>query len=209
MGRSVSRLQRALLALTVASVAIPVAAEDAPERRSIRQLASELAERFGEDRVELRVRDEVLRIEPIGRRISEEPALFTSRISSKALVSAMNREREARGLQPLRPNRRLSLAAGDRLEDMFELRYFAHVSPDGREPFEVIQERGYAFSEAGENLAAGFASADAVVSAWMKSPGHRENLLSPSFEEVGVAVCDDAPADGMRGHTFVAIYGAE
>ncbi|MCA1734131.1 MAG: CAP domain-containing protein, partial [Acidobacteria bacterium] len=88
-------------------------------------------------------------------------------------------------------------------------RYFSHISPDGREPFEVIEDRGYDFREAGENLAAGFASAKLVVAAWMRSPGHRDNLLSPSFEAVGVAICDDAPTEDMRGHTFVALYGAE
>lgn len=191
------------------SVAPNLYAEAGKERRSMRRLAAELAVRLGEEQVELRAGDSLVEIEAIGLRENEEPAAFRTRIPATALLDAMNREREARGLAPLRLSRRLTLAAGDRLAEMMERRYFSHVSPDGRAPFEVIEERGYDFREAGENLAAGFASANLVVAAWMKSPGHRENLLSPSFEAVGVAICDDAPTDDMRGHTFVALYGAE
>ena len=196
------------LSLTVTMQAGPGEA-GSTHRRSMRQLAAELAERLGEDRVELRAHDQVVEIEPIGSRESEVPAQFRTRVPSYALIQAMNRKREAYGLAPLKLNHRLALAAGDRLAEMIEQGYFAHVSPSGREPFDAIQERGYDFREAGENLAAGFASAESVVSAWMRSPGHRENLLSPAFEEVGVAICDDAPTDEMRGHTFVALYGAK
>lgn len=196
-----------LLSAVIADVA--VAEEIEPRRRGMRQLAAELAGRFGESGIELRAGPAVLEIEEVGSRENDEPARFATRIAPRSLVDAMNRERQSRGVAPLRLSRRLSLAAGDRLGEMLERRYFAHVSPEGREPFEVIEERGYDFSEAGENLAAGFSSANAVVAAWMKSPGHRDNLLSPAFEEVGVAICREAPGEGMRGHTFVALYGAE
>lgn len=209
MVKSVDRMVLAFLALALTLHAVPAGAEESAQRRSMRQLAAELAERLGEERIELRAHNQPVEIEAIGIRESEEPALFKTRIPSHALIVAMNRERESRGLAPLKRSRRLSLAAGDRLAEMMEEGYFAHVSPTGREPFDAIQERGYDFSDAGENLAAGFASARSVVSAWMKSPGHRENLLSPDFEEVGVAICADAPTDAMRGHTFVALYGAK
>lgn len=209
MSGSLRKLRPAVLALLCLAVAIPAAARNDSGHTSMRKLAAELAARFGEDRVELRAHNELVPIEQIGQRASEEPALFATRIPAEALIRAMNRQREEHGAPPLKLSRRLSLAAGDRLEEMMDRGYFAHVSPEGREPFDVIEERGYDFRNAGENLAAGFSSAEAVVSAWMKSPGHRENLLSASFEDVGVAICDDAPADGMRGHTFVALYGAE
>ncbi len=198
------------MALAIVSNVVPQAwAAGGAEHRSMRRLAAELESRLGQNQVELRAGQASLKIGAVGQRETEEPVVFRSRIPATALLDAMNRERTARGLEPLRLSRRLSLAAGDRLAEMLEQHYFAHVSPDGRVPFEVIEERGYDFRKAGENLASGFASAKLVVAAWMRSPGHRDNLLSPSFEAVGIAVSDAAPTDEMRGHTFVALYGAE
>ena len=124
----------------------------------------------------------------------------------KAVVDDMNRERAARGLEPLRINPRLSQAAGDRATDMFSKHYFQHVSPDGISPFSWAEKRGYAYHEIGENLALGYRSADEVVDGWMHSPGHRANVLG-DYDEVGVAVVDGSPTPGYRGPTVVAIYG--
>lgn len=197
-------------ALTI-MLAVPLPAGEDPCHADLRGLAADLAERFGSDQVELRAGGTAIEIERecFGARLEEAPPVFTSRIAPSAVLHVMNRERAAQGLPPFGFDARLALAAADRIEDMRELRYFAHVSPEGRKPFELILERGYDFREAGENLAAGFASAESVVAAWMKSPGHRANILSPRFEQVGVAICSDPPKDGMRGHVFVALYGTE
>lgn len=124
-----------------------------------------------------------------------------------AIVSAMNRERVAHGLTPLDVNVRLEAAADDRIADMFEKRYFSHVSPDGIQPWSWVDERGYSYREVGENLALGYPSADSIVDGWMHSPGHRANVLGAHFREVGVAVSQASPANGYRGPTVVAIYG--
>jgi uncharacterized protein YkwD len=127
---------------------------------------------------------------------------------SDAIVAAMNRERAAYGLPPLRLNSKLSLAAQDRITDMFDQRYFAHVAPDGTQPFVWLARHGYAYRTAGENLAVGYGTAGRVVGGWMNSPGHRANILGSGFDEVGVAIASGAPLRGYAGPTIVAIYAS-
>ncbi|MFL6248040.1 MAG: CAP domain-containing protein [Thermoanaerobaculia bacterium] len=129
------------------------------------------------------------------------------RTAADAIVAAMNRERTARGLRPLRLNTRLSLAATDRIDDMFAKNYFAHVSPDGLQPFVWARARGYRYRLIGENLAVGYRGTT-VVDGWMRSPAHRDNILQRGFDEVGIAIADGAPRRGYRGPTVVAMYGA-
>lgn len=136
---------------------------------------------------------------------------FTSRpsgITATALVAAMNRERAAYGLQPLRLNPRLSLAASDRVNDMFEKHYFDHVSPDGVDPFTWADKRGYDYTEIGENLAVGYRTADDIVDSWMHSPAHRENILKPVYREIGIATAAASPTHKFAGPLVVAMYGS-
>ena len=120
----------------------------------------------------------------------------------------MNQERIAHGLRPLQINVELSLAANDRVQDMFARHYFAHVAPDGTEPFAWMEKRGYNYHEAGENLAVGYRSAASIVQGWMSSPGHRANILGTAFEDVGVAIAEGSPTDAFHGPLVVALYGA-
>jgi uncharacterized protein YkwD len=124
-----------------------------------------------------------------------------------SLLDAMNRERVAHGLHPLRLNERLTLAATDRMRDMFEKHYFDHTSPDGIDPFSWLDKRGYDYAEAGENLSVGYATAADIVDGWMKSPAHRVNVLNEHFDEVGVAVTAASPTHKRMGPTVVALYG--
>jgi uncharacterized protein YkwD len=126
----------------------------------------------------------------------------------QSIVDAMNRERARYGLRPLRLDARLSLAANDRANDMFAKHYFDHVSPDGINPFTWVLNRGYRYSIVGENLALGFRTSSAVVGGWMHSPGHRENILTSAFDEVGIAIGNGSPTRGYRGPLVVALYGA-
>ena len=125
-----------------------------------------------------------------------------------AIVEAMNRERAGYGLPPLRLNESLSLAAQDRITDMFDQRYFAHVAPDGTQPFVWLARHGYSYRRAGENLAVGYGTAGRVVGGWMSSPGHRANILGSGFDEVGIAIAPGAPLRGYAGPTIVAIYAS-
>lgn len=109
-------------------------------------------------------------------------------ISVADLLTYTNIQRQAEGLPPLRLNDKLSQAAEAKAQDMFAQNYWAHVAPDGTTPWVFIKGAGYEYLYAGENLARGFDSGSAVVDAWMASPTHRENLLSPNYTDIGFAV---------------------
>ena len=129
-------------------------------------------------------------------------------VSRGSLLQAMNEQRALRGLPPLHRNARLDEAAHDRIHDMFEFRYFAHVAPDGTEPFVWVRQRGYRYTRVGENLAMGQTAARQVVQQWMASPGHRANILG-NFADTGIAIVSGTPTGRSRGYTFVAMYGRE
>lgn len=130
-------------------------------------------------------------------------------MSAESVVDAMNRERAARGLAPLRLNARLNAAAQDRARDMFAKHYFEHVSPDGIDPFSWVDREGYDYTVIGENLATGYGTATSVVDGWMDSPGHRENILERDFRDVGIAIAAGSPQPPYGGPLVVAVYGAQ
>lgn len=109
-------------------------------------------------------------------------------ITTAQLLEYTNLEREANGLPPLTLNPELTHAAQLKAKDMFAKDYWAHVSPDGTTPWVWIRDSGYNYLYAGENLARGFDSSQDVVTAWMNSPEHRANLLSPNYTDIGFAV---------------------
>jgi uncharacterized protein YkwD len=160
-------------------------------------LAADLERALGADHVEINGRP---------ARASAVPERHASAFES-AVIDAMNRERSAHGLPPLDINFRLEAAADDRIADMFDKHYFSHMSPDGIQPWNWVDQRGYDYRKVGENLALGYTSAESVVDGWMHSPGHRANVLGAHFREVGVSVSQASPTNGYRGPTVVAIYG--
>jgi len=112
---------------------------------------------------------------------------FASEITPENIVSAVNKEREVRNIQPLKVNSKLQNAAGNKSTDMIVRNYFEHYAYS-LTPWQFIANQNYDYSVAGENLAMGFSSSEGVVNAWMNSPAHRANLLNSEFEEVGVGV---------------------
>lgn len=111
-----------------------------------------------------------------------------SYLSASGIIKWTNTQREGQGLGPLHENLSLRKAAEAKLEDMFAQQYFEHKSPDGKTPADVIKSTGYAYVVVGENLALGnFIDDQALVQAWMDSPGHRANILHAKFEEIGTA----------------------
>jgi uncharacterized protein YkwD len=125
-----------------------------------------------------------------------------------AVVDAMNAERATHGLAPLHIDPKLVAAASDRLSDMFDGHYFAHRSPTGLQPWQWVEQEGYSYHDAGENLAVGYPSASSIVDGWMHSPGHRANVLGGQYVDVGVAVAPGSPTHDFIGPTVVAIYGS-
>lgn len=97
--------------------------------------------------------------------------------------------RDNGGLPPLSLNDKLSDAAAAKMNDLFAKQYFEHVSPTGIGPSELAARAGYDYVVIGENLALGnFKDDQALIQAWMDSPGHRANILGASYSEIGIAV---------------------
>lgn len=114
---------------------------------------------------------------------------LTANFNADDLLLQTNAKRVENGLPPLQLNPQLSQAASMKGQDMLAKNYWAHNAPDGTTPWVFIKNSGYEYVYAGENLARGFSSAPDVVNAWMESKmGHRENLLSPNYDDVGFAV---------------------
>jgi len=88
---------------------------------------------------------------------------------------------------PLRWNQKLEQAAASHSADMAAKDYFSHTSADGRTLTDRIEATGYAWSSLGENIAAGQATVADVIDGWMGSDGHCANLMSPAFDETGLA----------------------
>lgn len=108
-------------------------------------------------------------------------------ITSAGIIDATNRERIARDLPPLQVNTKLTESAMRKTNDMITRQYFEHDSPSGKGVADLGREVGYDYVVMGENLALGnFATSDDVVKAWMDSPGHRANMLSSNYQEIGV-----------------------
>lgn len=107
---------------------------------------------------------------------------------ASALVQLTNRAREEQGLKTLSVSSLLVRSSGLRAHDMAEKSYFSHVSPDGHRLSYFLKAAGYAYHEAGENLAMGFSDAQSAMQGWMKSPTHYANVVDPVFSEVGISV---------------------
>jgi len=128
-------------------------------------------------------------------------------ITTAQLLEYTNLERGANGLPPLKMNTDLTNAAQMKANDMFKNDYWAHVSPNGTTPWVWIRDSGYNYLYAGENLARGFNSTSDVVTAWMNSPEHRANLLSPNYTDIGFAV-EDGTLTGTETTLVVQEFGS-
>lgn len=113
---------------------------------------------------------------------------FFSAIAADRLISLVNQERQARNLSTLTLNNNLNSVAYLKVNDMLAKDYFDHTSPAGLTPWYWFKQIGYNYAFAGENLAMGFVETDAVFHAWMNSPSHRDNILNPNYQEIGLAV---------------------
>ena len=113
--------------------------------------------------------------------LSETVASFEAEV-----VRLVNDIRQQNGLKPLRENWELSRVARYKSQDMQENRYFAHNSPTYGTPFQMVKSFGLSFRTAGENIAKGYTTPQAVVNGWMNSSGHRANILNASYTQIGV-----------------------
>ena len=131
-----------------------------------------------------------------------------------AILCLHNRIRADRGLPLLKENARLRRAAVAHSADMVSRGFFEHTTPNGVTMVERIMASRYASPRAGwalgENLAWGtgaLATPQAIMKAWMDSPGHRANVVKRAYREIGIGVVTGVPSDRDRGATYTADFG--
>lgn len=131
---------------------------------------------------------------------------YASDISVTDVVSQTNAQRATAGLPALTFNTTLSQAANAKAQDMFAKQYWAHKSPEGVEPWAFINDSGYTYIAAGENLARDFMNTTEMMTAWMGSPTHRANIMNPRYQEIGIAVVNGS-LEGMETTLVVQMFG--
>ena len=109
----------------------------------------------------------------------------------RQVVELVNVQRARNGLQPLSLDAELCRFARVKSQDMHDNRYFDHTSPTYGSPFDMMRQFGITYASAGENIAMGYSTPEAVVNAWMNSSGHRANILSTKYTTLGVGFVSD------------------
>jgi hypothetical protein len=144
-------------------------------------------------------------------RLLDNPSLhilgFTSSISIDEVVRATNEQRASAGLKPLVYNEKLADAARRKAANMFSENYWAHNAPSGKSPWTWFKEAGYSYVFAGENLAKDFGDTSRMMSAWMASQTHKDNIVNPKYSEIGLAVVPGT-LEGKETVLVVQLFGA-
>ena len=104
----------------------------------------------------------------------------------KEVIRLVNEIRAKNGLRPLEYDWQLSRVARIKSQDMKDNGYFSHTSHTYGSPFQMMKSFGITYRSAGENIAKGYKTPQAVVDGWMNSSGHRANILNSSFTHIGV-----------------------
>lgn len=133
---------------------------------------------------------------------------YAANIAPSEVIRLTNEKRAQNGLPPLIDNPSLDRAAQAKGADMLSKGYWAHVAPDGIQPWAFFMNVGYNYRYAGENLARDFANPSSAIDAWMASPSHRENLLSPKYKEIGIGVVEGKLA-GVDTTIVVQFFGTK
>ncbi|MEH3054868.1 MAG: CAP domain-containing protein [Patulibacter minatonensis] len=147
------------------------------------------------------------------------PAQVSAQQLSDATLCLLNEERAAAGLVPLKAHRKLEKAAVRFSKAMVKQQFFDHVSPTGSTLTSRVKKTRYTKGarrwSLGENIAWGTgqrATPAAIVDAWMHSPGHKANILTPSFKEIGIGIAAGAPvataAAASAGATYTTDFGS-
>jgi uncharacterized protein YkwD len=133
---------------------------------------------------------------------------IASNITAEELIELTNQQRQQHGLPELKLNPVLVEAATQKAADMIAKNYWAHTAPDGRTPWYFFKHVNYKYLYAGENLARDFIDSQSIISAWMKSPTHRDNILSGRYRDIGIAVIHDT-FQGQQTTLVVQLFGTE
>jgi len=131
---------------------------------------------------------------------------YAANISPEEVVQLVNEKRASNGLPALSMNQTLVSAALAKGTDMINRDYWAHVAPDGTQPWVFFTNANYSYRFAGENLARDFSNPVSAVDAWMASPTHKDNILSDKYKETGVAVVEGDLA-GVDTTIIIQLFG--
>ncbi len=131
---------------------------------------------------------------------------YASNISVADVVAQINQQRQTSGESPLKLNSQLNQAASAKAQNMFSLQYWAHVAPDGTQPWFFFKQANYNYAIAGENLARDFSNTPDMVTAWMNSPTHKQNIMNAHYQETGVAVMNGTLL-GTQTTLVVQLFG--
>ena len=131
---------------------------------------------------------------PVEKPVPSEPVETPTDSQTNGSVSAIeqqvltltNAERAKAGLKPLQIDSKLQSSARAKSTDMATKKYFSHTSPTYGSPFDQMKANGITYRAAAENIAMGQRTAQEVVKAWMESPGHRENIMTPGYTHIGI-----------------------
>ncbi|MCH7952127.1 CvpA family protein [Patescibacteria group bacterium] len=131
----------------------------------------------------------------------QKPEFVVSERLEVGMFALLNHERDSRGISELEWDPSIVPVARGHAKDMFERGYFSHISLEGQDVGDRLQEAGVAYLVAGENLALA-PSLDMAHEGLIQSPGHRANILAPEFGRVGIGVIDG----GNYGKMFVQVF---
>jgi uncharacterized protein YkwD len=124
---------------------------------------------------------------------------------SGAMLERVNADRAAAGLSALSVDGRLNAAAQRHAVDMVNNNFFSHTGSDGSTVATRATDAGYSWQMIGENIAAGSPDVDGTYSQWWNSAGHRDNMMNPDFQHMGLAHCYSPST--TYGHYWVQVFG--
>lgn len=131
------------------------------------------------------------------------PQLSDVKAIENKVAQLVNQERVKRGLKPLTYNWQLARVARYKSADMAAKNYFSHTSPTYGSPFKMMESFGIRFAAGGENIAKGQRTPEEAMNAWMNSPGHRANILSNNFTQIGVGYARDSSGRAYWTQMFI------
>lgn len=131
----------------------------------------------------------------------------SSDLAVTSLLDKHNDERKQFNLPALKFNPVLAISAQRKAQAMLASNCWSHYCPDGKEPWDFFHDAGYAYFVAGENLAEGFYDVEDVMTAWMNSPTHRDNILRKDYEEVGFGIVQGT-YQGRANNIIITVHFA-
>lgn len=129
---------------------------------------------------------------PVPRALAEELTERVNEARGRAQNCGNERFPEA---PPLAWSNTLAKAAVQHSEDMAKNSHFSHTGTDGSNAGARIKKMGYNAGTWGENIAAGYGTAELVVTGWLNSPGHCANIMNSNFTEFGTASAENSGSE--------------